>query len=76
VMVWEPGLDLDGMAAPAGADAFPDQPAGLFFDPAADRQGGEHDREVDIDGVPLAVVGGPCLRSLSGMREAFSHSRI
>jgi hypothetical protein len=54
------GLDLDRAVAACGADEFPDRPSRAVFDPAADRQGGEHDRQVGFDGVALAVVDGLC----------------
>ena len=62
------GLDLDGAVAAGGLDEFPDRPAGLCFDPAADGEGGEHDRQVGLDGVALAVVDRPGLQV--GLRHA------
>jgi hypothetical protein len=38
-----------------------------MLEPAADRQGGEHDREVGFDGVAFAVVDRP------GLQVAFGH---
>jgi hypothetical protein len=37
------GLNFDGAVAAGGLDEFADGPAGLVLDPAADRQGSEHD---------------------------------
>ncbi|MQA85443.1 MAG: DUF2848 domain-containing protein, partial [Streptosporangiales bacterium] len=47
---------------PAGADELADRPACLVLDPAADGQGGEHDREVGFDRVAFVVVDGPGLQ--------------
>jgi hypothetical protein len=54
-----PGPDLDLAVAAGGLDEFPDRPACLCLDPPADGEGCEHDREVGLDGVALAVVDGP-----------------
>jgi hypothetical protein len=50
------GLDLDGAVAAGGLDELADGPAGLVLDPAADRQGGEHDGQVGFDRVAQVVV--------------------
>jgi hypothetical protein len=44
------GLDLDGAVAAGRLDEFPDGPAGLRFDPAADGERCEDDRQVGFDG--------------------------
>lgn len=46
---------------------FADGPAGDVFDPPADRQRGEHDGQVGLDGVPGPVVDRP------GLQVAFGH---
>ena len=69
-MVVTSGLDLDGAVAAGGLDEFPDGPAGLCLDPAADGKGGEHDGEVGFDGVALAVVDRPGLQVVLGHPEA------
>jgi hypothetical protein len=56
------GLDLDGAVAAGGLDEFPDGPACLGLDPAADGERGEDDGEVSLDGVALAVINGPGLQ--------------
>ena len=56
------GLDLDGAVAAGCLDELADGPAGGVLDPAADRKGGEHDREAGFDGVALAVADGPGLQ--------------
>ena len=56
------GLDLNGAVATGGLDEFPDRPAGLCLDPAADGKGGEDDGQVGLDGVARAVVDGPGLQ--------------
>jgi hypothetical protein len=61
-MTWSPPLDLDGAVAAGGADELADRPACPVFGPAADGQGGEHDREVGFDAVPLVVVERPGLQ--------------
>ena len=53
------GADLDGAVAAGGADELLDGPAGAALDEPGDGQGGEDDREVGLDGVPLAVVDRP-----------------
>ena len=58
------GLDLDGPAAAGGADEFPDRPARLRFDPAADREGGEHDGQVGFE-----------LKQLASTRKAADRAR-
>ena len=45
--------DLDGAVAAGGLDELADGPAGLVFDPAADRERGEDDGQVRFDRVPL-----------------------
>ena len=47
-----------------------DQPV-CVLDPAADGEGGEHDGQVGLDGVALAVVDGPGLQVALGHAEAF-----
>jgi hypothetical protein len=71
-MVCEPGLDLDGAVAVCCFDELPYGPAGAVLDPPADRQGGEHDGQVGVDGVAFAVVGGPACRSLLAILNDFS----
>jgi pimeloyl-ACP methyl ester carboxylesterase len=56
------GFDLDGSVAAGCFHEFPDRPAGLVLDPAADSQGGEHNGQVGFDRVALAVVDGPGLQ--------------
>jgi len=52
------GTDLDGPVAADGAGESLDGPACLFFDPAADGPGGEHDGQVGFDrGRPRAAIG-------------------
>ena len=63
------GLDLDGAVAAGGADELPDRPARPGFDSAADREGGEHDGQVGVDGVALVVVDGPGLQVVLGHPE-------
>ena len=43
------GLDLDGAAAAGGLDELVDRPAGRVLDPAAEREGGEHNGQVRLD---------------------------
>lgn len=43
------GLDLDGAVAAGRLDEFPDGPAGLRFDPAADGERCEDDRSSPKD---------------------------
>ena len=66
------GLDLDSAIAAGGLDEFPDGPAGGLLDPAADGQGGEHDRQVRVDGFALVVVDRPGLQVVLGHPERFS----
>ena len=56
------GLDLDLAVAAGGLDELPDRPAGSRLDPAAGSEGSEHDVQVGVDGVALAVVDGPGLQ--------------
>ena len=65
------GLDLDGAVVTGGPDEFPDRPAGPGLDPAADGQRREHDGQVGLDGVRLAVMTGLACRSCLGMRKLF-----
>src|SRR5262250_800223 len=65
------GLDLDLAVAAGGLDELPDRPAGSRLDPAADGEGGEHDVQVGVDGVALAVVDGPGLQVRLRHSEAF-----
>src|ERR1700722_364907 len=51
--------DLDGAVAAGRADEPLDRPAGALLDEPGDGQGGEHDGEVGLDGVALAVVDRP-----------------
>jgi hypothetical protein len=60
------GLDLDGAVAAGGADELADRSACPVFGRAADGQGGEPDREVGFDGVPLVVVDRPGLQVVLG----------
>jgi len=48
------GLDLNGAVSAGCLDELPDRPAGLRLDPAADGEGGAHDREAGLDGVAPA----------------------
>ena len=43
------GSDFGGAVAAGGTDEFPDRPARLVPDPAADRQGGEDDGGASIE---------------------------
>jgi hypothetical protein len=45
------GLDFDGAVAAGGADESSDRLASADFDPAADREGGEHDGQLRVDRV-------------------------
>ena len=63
-----PGLDLHGAVAAGGPYELADGPAGVAFDPAADRERGEDDGQVGFDRVPGAVVDGPDLRATAGTR--------
>src|SRR3954447_10807372 len=56
------GLDFDSAVAAGGADELLDRPAGPVLDPAADREGGEHDAQVGVDGLALVVVDRPGLQ--------------
>jgi hypothetical protein len=51
-----PGLDLHGAVAAGGPYELADGPAGVAFDPAADRERGEDDGQVGFDRVPGPVV--------------------
>jgi len=53
------GTDLDGAVAAGGADEFLDGPAGAGLDEPGDGEGCEHDGQVGVDGLALAVVDGP-----------------
>ena len=53
------GVDLDGAVAAEGADEFLDRPAGPGLDAVGDRQRGEHDGEVGVDGFAFVVVDRP-----------------
>ena len=53
--------DPDGAIAAGRLDKLPYAPTGLAFDPVADRQGGEHDREVRFDGLAFVVIDRPGL---------------
>jgi len=66
------GLDLDRAVATGGLDRFPDRPAGSRFNPPADRQGGEHDREAGFGQVALAVADGRTCRLVLDVRKLFS----
>jgi hypothetical protein len=50
------GVDLNGAVSARGLYEFPDRAAGLRLDPAADGERGEHNGEMGLDGVALAVV--------------------
>jgi hypothetical protein len=65
------GLDLDCLVAAGCADALPDRPSGARFDPAADGQGGEHERQVGLDRVPQVMVDRPGLEIAFGPPERF-----
>jgi hypothetical protein len=69
------GLDLDGSAAAGCLDEFPDGPAGSRFDPPADGEGREDDRQVGFDGVALAVENGGACRSDFDILKLFSISK-
>lgn len=62
-----PGADLDGSVVAGGADELLDGTAGEVLDEPRDLQSGEHDAEVDVDGVALAVV------DRSGAQVVFAH---
>src|SRR5260370_31499404 len=55
-------LDLYGALPAGGADESADRPAGAGFDPAADGQRAEHDRQAGFDGGAPAVADGPGLQ--------------
>jgi len=63
------GLDPNGAVAAGGADELADRPAGLDLDPAADRDGGEHDGQVGFDRVASAVAAGRACRLLLDIRN-------
>lgn len=56
------GMDVDGPVAAGCFDEFAGGPAGDVLDPPADRQRGEHDGRVYLDGVPGPVVDRPGLQ--------------
>jgi hypothetical protein len=62
------GFDLDCAVAAGGSDEFRDAPAGLVFDPVADGRGGEHDRQVGVDGLAFVVV------DRAGLQVVFGHA--
>jgi len=64
-------LDLYGPVTAGGADELPDRPAGAVLDPGADGEGGEHDRQVGLDRVALAVVNRPGLQVAFWYPERF-----
>jgi hypothetical protein len=47
-------------------------PAGSVFDPVADGEGGEHDRQVGLDRLAFVVVDRADRRSCLDMRKLFS----
>jgi hypothetical protein len=49
------GLDFDGAVAAGGADELPDPTSRGVFDPPADDEGGEHDRQMSVDRVALVL---------------------
>ena len=61
------GLDLNGAVSARCLDELANGPASSCFDPPADRQGREHDREVGLGGVPGPVV------DRAGLQVAFGH---
>ena len=65
-----PGLDGDGAVAACGTHEFLDTPTSLSLNPVADRQGGEHDRQVRVDGVAGAVINRAGLQIVLGHPEA------
>jgi hypothetical protein len=65
------GADLDGAIAAGGADEFLDGPAGAVLYEPGDGEGGEDDREVGLDRVPLAVVDRPGPQVVLSYPEAF-----
>jgi hypothetical protein len=52
-----------------GAHEFLDAPTGSVFDQAVDGHGGEHDRQVGIDGFASVVVSRPGLQVMFGRAE-------
>jgi hypothetical protein len=66
------GLDLDRAVAPGGLDSFLIDLPVRAFNPPADRQGGEHDREVAFGQVGLAVADGRPCRPVLDVRKLFS----
>ena len=54
-----PGADFDGPVAAGGTDEPLDGPAGAGLDEPGDRERGEHDAQVGVDGLAFAVVDGP-----------------
>jgi hypothetical protein len=64
------GLDLDRAVAAGGLYELADRPAGDVLDPPADRERGEHDRQMCFDRVACPVVDGPTCRSLLAIPEA------
>jgi hypothetical protein len=55
-MVWLPAWISMVRQRRGGADESSDGPASAVFDPAADREGGEHDGQMRVDRVALVVV--------------------
>jgi hypothetical protein len=53
------GADLDRAVAAGGAGGFLDRSAGAGLDEPGDGGGCEHDGQVSVDGLALAVVNGP-----------------
>jgi hypothetical protein len=51
-----PSADVDGSVAAGGADELLDRPSGAVLDEPADREGGEHDRQVRLDRLAFVVV--------------------
>jgi hypothetical protein len=54
------GLDRDSAVAARSTHEFLDAPTGLGLNPLGYGQGGEHDRQVGVDGVAGAVVDRLC----------------
>jgi hypothetical protein len=69
VMVWPP----DGFRW-CGSGGRYRRTCGSMLDPAADGQGGEHDRQVRFDRVAFAVVDRPACRSCLDIRKLVSIS--
>src|SRR5665213_3869172 len=61
------GADGDGAVAAVVLNELLDRPAGLFLDVVGDGQGGEHDRQVGLDGFAFVVV------DRSGAQVVFGH---